>query len=249
MSASAKLAMSSCGYTCLRHCIDPALVERGRVEAVTWGMLPPRGSGITLYEEVVNGAKVPARIENIDDTEGALGQLAKAAQGHAEAVCERKLAVFKSKINFKHPGGGEFVPHQDSPAYYPHGSWHVSVLVPLMPFTRSNGTLEIAKRVPLCPMEELVGLEYNSAPVFPGDCLIFDGLTPHKSGPNITNSPRIGLYMTFVDSAEASARRTYQQAKSKGTDGLSLGQIDFTGNLVPSALLASTACVSRNLKE
>jgi hypothetical protein len=240
MSASAKLAVASNGYACVRHCFDPALVERGRKEAVTWAMLPPRTLHLKLFEEIVNGVKVPARIEGVADTDGALGQLARMAQGQAEAASGRKLAVFKDKINFKHPGGGQFVAHQDSPAYYPHGSWHISVLVPLMPFTKANGALEVASRVPLCPMEELKGLKYSSAPVYPGDCLIFDGLTPHRSGPNTTRAPRIGLYMTFVEASEAGARKTYEDARKRGTDGLSLGQVDFTGNLVPSALLTST---------
>ncbi len=240
MSSSAKLAVASNGYACVRHCFDPALVEQGRKEAVTWGMLPPRGLHLKLFEEVINGVKVPARIEGVADTAGALGKLARMAHGQAESASGRKLSVFKDKINFKHPGGGHFVAHQDSPAYYPHGSWHISVLVPLVPFTKANGVLEVAPRVPLCPMEELEGLKYSSAPVFPGDCLIFDGLTPHRSGPNTTQSPRIGLYMTFVETSEAGARQTYEAARLQGTKGLSLGQVDFTGNLVPSGLLATT---------
>ena len=234
------------GFVLRRHCIDPALVERARQEAVTWGVLPPRNTNIALYEEMVGGHKVPARIEGVAETPGALGALARLAQVQAEQATGTKLALFKDKINFKHPGGGHFVAHQDSPAYFPHGSWHVSVLVPLVPFTEANGTLHIAPRVSLCPMEELDKLVYSPTTAYPGDCLIFDGLTPHKSGPNHTKSPRIGLYMTFVMASEADARRTYQEAKSHGTEGLSLGQVDFTGNLVPSKLLASTARVSGN---
>jgi ectoine hydroxylase-related dioxygenase (phytanoyl-CoA dioxygenase family) len=45
--------------------------------------------------------------------------------------------------------------HQDSPAYYPHGKWHVSVLLPLTPFLQENGTLEVAPICPNMPMEEL----------------------------------------------------------------------------------------------
>jgi hypothetical protein len=239
------------GYALHRHCIDPALVERARHEAISWGMLPPRNSGIVLYEEVVKDQKMPARIEGVAETTGALGELARQAKARAEEATDRKLALFKDKINFKHPGGGHFVAHQDSPAYYPHGTWHVSVLVPLVPFTEANGALEIAvsPRVPVSPMEELEKLVYSPAPVYPGDCLIFDGLTPHRSGPNHTNSPRIGLYMTFVHESEADARRTYHEAKAGGTDGLSLGQVDFTGNLVPSALLSSTARIDPDARE
>jgi len=240
LSPNPRSTFGSLGYTRLRHCIDPRLVEAARQEAVRWGMIPPLNSPVRLYEEVVNGQKVPARIEGVSETSGALGQLAHLAKQQAEEVCGHELALFKDKINFKYPGGGQFVAHQDSPAYYPHGSWHVSALVPLMPFTEANGTLEIAPKVPLCPMAELQDLVYTPAPVSPGDCLIFDGLTPHRSGPNTTQSPRIGLYMTFVNSSEARARDSYREAKAHGTKGLSLGQVDFTGNLVPNKHLATT---------
>jgi hypothetical protein len=240
LSPNPQSTFQSLGYTRLRHVLDPLLVEAGRQEAVMWGMIPPLNGRVKLYEEMVNGQKVPARIEGVSETTGALGQLAQLAKQQAEKVCGHELALFKDKINFKYPGAGQFVAHQDSPAYYPHGSWHVSVLVPLMPFTEANGALEIAPKVPLCPMAELQRLIYTPAPVSPGDCLIFDGLTPHRSGPNTTQSPRIGLYMTFVNSSEAEARVSYEEAKKHGTKGLSLGQVDFTGNLVPSEHLATT---------
>lgn len=246
MSASTQIAIRAVGHAYVPHCIDPALVEASRLQAVAWGMFPPRGSPIRRYEETTPaGNKVPARIEGIADTQGPLGALVRAAQQHAEFACGRPLALFKDKVNFKHPGGGHFVAHQDSPAYYPHGSWHISVLVPLVPFTEANGALEVADRVPLQEMSALQGLKYSLKPVYPGDCLIFDGLTPHRSGPNTTGSPRIGLYVTFVDAADTSARRTYHEAKLRGTNGLSLGQVDFTGDLVASNLLASTASVPR----
>ena len=50
---------------------------------------------------------------------------------------------------------------QDSPAYYPHGSWHVSVAVALSDFTFANGTLEFADALDYAPpMEKLTDLEY-----------------------------------------------------------------------------------------
>jgi len=240
LSPNHQTTFGSLGYTRLRNVLDPQLVEAGRQEAVIWGMNPPLNGPVKLYEEMVNGYKVPARIEGVSETAGALGQLAQLAKQQAEEVCGHKLALFKDKINFKYPGAGQFVAHQDSPAYYPHGSWHISVLVPLTPFTEANGTLEITPKIPLRPMEELQNLVYTPAPVSPGDCLIFDGLTPHRSGPNTTKAPRIGLYMTFVNSSEVDARLSYQEAKKHGTKGLSLGQVDFTGNLVPSEYLTTT---------
>ena len=226
------------GYVVMRGCIDQMLVRRAAQEAVRLGMMPPKG--VRLYEEIVEGHRVPARVEGVVHVKGALGDLVTLAHKFAENATGRELAVFKDKVNFKRPGGGGFVAHQDSPAYFPHGSWHVSVLVPLVPFTKHNGTLEVHRRVPQRPMPELAALDYSLVPLAPGDCLVFDGLVPHRSGPNTTKQPRIGLYLTFVKQEEAGARDVYNAERERGTRGLSLAQVDFTGNLAPSRWLRTT---------
>ncbi len=54
--------------------------------------------------------------------------------------------LFKDKINFKWPGGGAFLPHQDFPAYEPFGPReHVTVMVSIDPATLENGCLHVAK--------------------------------------------------------------------------------------------------------
>ncbi len=54
--------------------------------------------------------------------------------------------LFKDKINFKWPGGGAFLPHQDFPAYDLFGPReHVTAMVCIDPATLENGCLHVAK--------------------------------------------------------------------------------------------------------
>lgn len=54
--------------------------------------------------------------------------------------------LFKDKINFKWPGGGAFLPHQDFPAYELFGPRaHVTAMVCIDRATLENGCLQVAK--------------------------------------------------------------------------------------------------------
>jgi len=55
--------------------------------------------------------------------------------------------LFKDKINFKWPGGGAFLPHQDFPAYEFFGPReHVTAMICIDPATLENGCLQVAKK-------------------------------------------------------------------------------------------------------
>jgi ectoine hydroxylase-related dioxygenase (phytanoyl-CoA dioxygenase family) len=55
--------------------------------------------------------------------------------------------LFKDKINFKWPGGGAFLPHQDFPAYEFLGPReHITGMVCIDPATIDNGCLNVAKK-------------------------------------------------------------------------------------------------------
>jgi len=189
--------------------------------------------GLLFHHELVEGKRTPIRVERLIDRSKVVTDVCEQAQRLAEAVCGRKLKVFKDKVNAKNPnGGGHFLAHQDTPAFAPHGDWHISVLVPVTPFTKASGTLEFAAEVPTTPMEELAALEYTAVEAEPGDAVIFGGLIPHRSGPNTTDRPRIGIVFTFVDQSAELDRDQYYAAKAKGIEGMSLHQVDFTGELV-----------------
>lgn len=53
--------------------------------------------------------------------------------------------LFKDKLNFKWPGGGAFLPHQDFPAYDFFGPRiHITVMIAIDQATRENGCLQVA---------------------------------------------------------------------------------------------------------
>lgn len=223
----------------LRGLLDASL---GQLEQILcW----PGGTvkGVDRFDEWVvrDGVKVkvPARIERFTEVAGPLQGLAAVAQKYAETATGRALLPFKDKINFKYPGGGGFLAHQDTPAFEPYGSWHVTVLIPLVDFTRANGTLEFADHSPPVgtPLEALAKLDYTPVELKLGDLVTFDGATPHRSQPNQTDTPRPGIYLTFTDATEGDLRTPYFEAK-KSHDvraaGLSLNQRDFTGELAPA---------------
>ena len=51
--------------------------------------------------------------------------------------------LYKEKVNYKHPGGAGFAPHQGAPAYR-FVDHHVSCMVPLDPATEASGCLWVA---------------------------------------------------------------------------------------------------------
>jgi hypothetical protein len=132
--------------------------------------------------------------------------------------------LFKEKINFKLPGGGGFEPHQDiQPGWDDYASFFVSVLVTVDPSTLQNGCLELAaghhkkgllgeKWKPLTA-EQLEGVEFIRSPTEPGDVVFFDCFVPHQSDPNLTDSPRRNLYLTFNRSSEGDHREQYYADK------------------------------------
>src|SRR3990167_5862376 len=62
-------------------------------------------------------------------------------------LLKEPYALYKDKINFKWPGGGAFLPHQDYPAYqHLAASGHVTAMIAIDPATLENGCLQVAKQ-------------------------------------------------------------------------------------------------------
>jgi hypothetical protein len=136
-----------------------------------------------------------------------------------------KAILHKEKINFKHPGGEGFEPHQDHAA----GWWmynqtiHISILVTVDTATKHNGCLEVVagehkkgllgpefKAVP----EELVQkMEWIPMETQPGDIVFFDSFVPHRSAPNLSDTPRRALYVTYSKASEGDYRAKYYADK------------------------------------
>ncbi len=135
----------------------------------------------------------------------------------------QESVLFKDKINFKMPGGDGFKAHQDIQAGWDtYAPIHITALVTIDPCTNENGCLELASGFhnkgfigeKWKPLDE-DGLDYVALPTQPGDAVFFDSYAPHRSGPNLTNSPRRVLYVTYNKLADGDHRRQYYIDKRK----------------------------------
>ena len=130
--------------------------------------------------------------------------------------------LFKEKINYKHPGGGGFAPHQDATAYR-FVDHHISCMVPLDPSTEASGCLHVAPGYEAGTLltdhrgriDESVAdsLDWRPVEVQPGDLLVFDSYTPHRSGTNTTDRPRRAMYLTYNAAADGDHRDRYYADK------------------------------------
>jgi ectoine hydroxylase-related dioxygenase (phytanoyl-CoA dioxygenase family) len=127
------------------------------------------------------------------------------------------VVLFKDKINFKMPGGAGFKAHQDQQAgWTAYAPLFLTAMVTLDAATLENGCLEVAAgrhREGLIgeqwkPLEEQ-GLNLQVIPTGPGDVIFFDSFVPHASKPNLTDSPRRILYITYNLASEGDHRERY----------------------------------------
>ena len=129
--------------------------------------------------------------------------------------------LFKDKINFKMPGGDGFKAHQDIQAGWDkYADLHITALVSIDASTTENGCLELAAGQhnkgligeSWKPLEE-DALNYIAVTTEPGDSVFFDSYAPHRSGPNLTESARRVLYVTYNRLSDGDHRRQYYDDK------------------------------------
>mgnify|MGYP005853137893 CR=1 FL=1 len=128
--------------------------------------------------------------------------------------------MFKDKINFKLPGGDGFTPHQDVQAGWDrYAKLYITASVSIDAATRDNGCLELVagrhREGPLgpsfapLPEEVTAGMDFVPCETRPGDVVLFDSFTPHRSAPNTSRLPRRVLYVTYNRASEGDVRRRY----------------------------------------
>ena len=219
------------GWLWLRGFFTPEDIQnvvRWTDEIAGWPEIP--GRWMRYYERRGSepGDKMLARIENFVPYHDGLARMFTSGRvtDVLGVLCGEPVVLFKDKINFKLPGGAGFAPHQDAPAYVDFGvEHHLTLMVPVDPFTTENGCLELARdasaRVFLpqnpdgtlragvletLPLEALVAV--------PGDAIVFDAWVPHRSGPNRSDRPRRAYYLTF-NPVSAGDRRTAYYARKR----------------------------------
>jgi len=245
------------GWLWLRGFLRNADVEelrRWTDEVAGWPEVP--GRWMRYYERNAGepATRMLARIENFVPYHAGLAGLFQGPRLQAllAELCGEPVVLFKDKINFKLPGGAAFAPHQDAPAYVDFGvEHHLTVMVPVDPFTRENGCVEIARDacarvlLPHNPdgtlrSEVMDGLVVEPLLAAPGDVIVFDAWVPHRSGPNRTAGPRRSYYLTYNPASAGDRRAAYYARKREcfppeyerkpGVDYATLGRQFNLGN-------------------
>lgn len=197
------------------------------------------------FEATQNGA-VLARSENFTQRLSGLRDLVTTgsiAQAAAQLMGEPAL-LYKEKINYKHPGGAGFEPHQDATAYK-FVDLHITCMIAVDAATPDNGCLEVAASYhrSLLPTNgdgcinpaEANELLFSAIPMAPGDVLWFHSRTPHRSADNRSSSSRRALFLTFNAAAEGDLRSAYYADKVE-----QLRQFDASSAAAPERARVST---------
>jgi len=224
-------------------------VERWPEGSHTWGH---------YFEETAHGT-VPCRTENVSACHAGLRHL---VEGPLREVAVEAAGVdvvdFKDKVNYKHPGGGGFSPHQDLKAY-PGVSDVMSILLALDECSEASGCLWLATGVEeLLPTDEggvvdretVSTLHFTAVEMSPGDALCLHGLAPHFSRANTGPTRRRVLVASYAPVGEGYTRERYYRSRADSMRRSSVaagdGRIstldDFEGRRANTAAPMSASC-------
>ena len=181
------------------------------------------GPGLHHFEQTDAGA-VLARSEDFVHDEPVLRDviLGGVVVDTLRVLFGDEPVLFKEKVNYKHPGGGGFAPHQDATAYR-FVDHHISCMVPLDPASPASGCLYVAPgyeagRLPTDARGRIEPatadrLDWQPVPLEPGDLLFFDSYTPHYSDTNTTTRSRRAAYLTYNAASLGDHRDRYYADK------------------------------------
>jgi 2-aminoethylphosphonate dioxygenase len=210
------------GYLVVRNFVSPQqLAELLQWTAQLEGAPEVSGRHWVYREDSMTtpGRRVIQRIENFCPYHTGLDRFIRdsALVRWTGALMGAPVVLFKDKINFKMPGGAGFKAHQDQQAGWTvYAPLFVTAMVTLDAATLENGCLEVSAgrhREGLIgeqwkPLEEQ-GLNLQAIPTGPGDVIFFDSFVPHASKPNLTDSPRRILYITYNLVSDGDHRERY----------------------------------------
>ena len=210
------------GYLVVRNFVSPQqLAELLQWTAQLEGAPEVSGRHWVYREDSMTtpGRRVIQRIENFCPYHTGFDRFIRdsALVRWTGALMGAPVVLFKDKINFKMPGGAGFKAHQDQQAGWTvYAPLFVTAMVTLDAATLENGCLEVSAgrhREGLIgeqwkPLEEQ-GLNLQAIPTGPGDVIFFDSFVPHASKPNLTDSPRRILYITYNLVSDGDHRERY----------------------------------------
>ncbi len=173
-----------------------------------------------------DGTRMVQRIENFYPYHDWFHELfdGPLLRGAVDQLFGEDSVLYKDKINLKMPGGDGFKLHQDQQAGWGvYAPIFITALVCIDEATIENGCLKVAgglRRQCLIgkewePMTEadLGDADYVAAPTKPGDVIFFDSYAPHGSEPNLTDSSRRMLYVTYNKQSDGNHRAQYYADK------------------------------------
>jgi len=189
------------------------------------------------------------RAENFVNYHEGMRELADNVGKIVEAILGEPVVLFKEKINYKLPGGSGFSAHLDSPAYLDFCEHHVSAMIMVDECTPENGSLQCSagvwtrdSGVPLTDSGVLTAeyeasLDWEMVLGMPGDLVLFDGWTPHRSEANYSGVSRRAIFLTYNLASYGNFHAPYYELKHANAQGFDATktisfQGDFQGEIV-----------------
>jgi 2-aminoethylphosphonate dioxygenase len=126
-------------------------------------------------------------------------------------LLKSKVNLFKDKVNVKSPGAVGFEPHQDLTIWnhmYKIKEF-ITVAVTIDKSNKKNGCLEISPKSHILgklsklekgiPLKTIRKLKWKKIISLPGDIVIFNDKTAHRSDANFSDNSRKILFLTYND--------------------------------------------------
>lgn len=175
------------------------------------------------YAEQIGDRSAVCRTENVSACHPGVAVLVNGSlRDVATQALGEPAVAFKDKINYKHPGGAGFRPHQDRLAY-PGVGRVLSILVAIDECTTESGCLWLAGDVdePLptddrgvVSADAVASLRWAPAELAAGDAVLLDGLAPHYSEANRGDRRRRVLVASYGPASEGYSRDRYYSARA-----------------------------------
>lgn len=201
----------------------------GEVESWSQGT----GPGMHHFEMTDGGPRI-ARSEDFDPHHPGLSTFLRRGliAEVLDQLFDEPAMLFKEKINYKHPGGAGFAPHQDATAYrnaeLASIERHISVMVPLDPSTEASGCLFftdgsantearntiLANTAGCIDPSWVENATWVPVETGPGDLVFFDSFAPHYSGTNNSDRSRRAMYLTYNRASDGDQRQRYYTDKA-----------------------------------
>ena len=213
--------------------------------------LTPGENGVLVHKERTGDKDVLCRVENFTRSHAEWNALSRALGDiAAQLFGESSATLFKDKLNFKGPGGGGFLAHQDVTAYKSAdlASTHISVMVAVDDADDPTlGPLEVAlarHHEGIFPNEKGVvtpaiekDMTFTPLMMRSTDIAFFGSFVPHRSARNTTTDRRRrAAYLTYNAASEGDHHASYYKAKletwQSGKGGTISINDDFSGTIV-----------------